>query len=272
MGTVCKVTNRITGEVYIGATTYSLDKRWNEHVRSSRTTEQDPKFHKAICKYGEENFDVEAIVEVPNHKLAEYERDYIRHYDTYYNGYNSTLGGPGSNQIEYEKIYDLWGLGYSCTEIARELDICRATVYAAMEYYGDYTNSESVHRGKRNQMHKVRQYDLDGNYIAEFDSTADAARAYGVDRTLISAVCRRKRHSGVGYQWRYAEDNPPRDYVSEQKSMSRVSQYSIGGEYIDTFKSITAASIALGINKSSISACCSGKNKTAGGYRWRYAE
>lgn len=272
MGIIYKVVNKITGETYIGATTCSLIKRWDEHIRSSRTTEKDYKFHKAIRDYGEDNFDVEVVEEVPNHMLADYEKEYIRHYDSYYNGYNSTLGGPGSNQIEYEKIYDLWESGYSCRDIAHELDICAATVYAAMDYYDDYTTSESMHRGKRNQMHKVRQYDLDGNYIAEFDSTADAARTYGVDRTLISAVCRRKRHSGVGYQWRYAEDDPPRDYVSEQKSMSRVNQYSICGEYIDTFKSITAASIALGINRSSISACCSGKNKTAGGYLWRYAE
>lgn len=272
MGIIYKAVNAVTGEIYVGATTCSLNKRWDEHVRSSKTTEKDLKFHKAIREYGEANFDIEVIEEVPNHMLAEREKYYIRHFDSYHNGYNSTLGGPGSNQIEYEKIYDLWEAGYNCREIARELDICPQTVITAMNAYDGYTASESIHRGKRNQMHKVRQYDMDGNYIREFESTADAARAYDVDRTLISAVCRRKRHSGAGYQWRYADDEPPLDYVSEQKNMRRIEQYSLDGEYIDIFDSITDASNTFGISHSSISACCSGKNKTAGGYRWRYAE
>ena len=36
------------------------------------------------------------------------------------------------------------------------------------------------------------------------------------------------------------------------------------------FKSITEASEVMGICLQCISSCCRGKNKTAGGYRWRY--
>ena len=121
-------------------------------------------------------------------------------------------------------------------------------------------------------MHKVRQYDFDGNFIAEYESTVDAARAYDVDRTLISAVCRRKRPSGVGYQWRYADDEPPKPYALEQKNCIMVQQYDVNGRLINLFDSMHSASRATGINQSSISMCCSGKHKTAGGYIWRYAD
>lgn len=40
--------------------------------------------------------------------------------------------------------------------------------------------------------------------------------------------------------------------------------------YIASFPYIKAASIATGISKGSIQACCSGRHKTAGGYVWKY--
>ena len=38
----------------------------------------------------------------------------------------------------------------------------------------------------------------------------------------------------------------------------------------DVYESALAASKATGIHQGNISACCNGKNKTAGGYRWAY--
>lgn len=272
MGIIYKAVNKITGKTYVGATRYSLDKRWNEHVRSSETTENRSKFHKAIRKYGDENFDVEVIEEVPNDMLAEREVANICHYDSYYNGYNSTLGGPGYNQIEYEKVQDLWDRGYNCRKIAELLDIAPGTVYKALEDYDAYSTAESMRRGKSNQMHKVRQYDFDGNLIAEYESTAAAARAYDVDRTLISAVCRHKRPSGVGYRWEYADDNASDFFYLESKKPKRVYQCTLDGEIVNSFASMMDASRIFGINRSAISACCSGRQRTAGGYIWRYAD
>ena len=49
-----------------------------------------------------------------------------------------------------------------------------------------------------------------------------------------------------------------------------VSQYSKDGDLIATFDSLKSASIATGILKSSISFCCLGRYKSAGGFIWRY--
>lgn len=54
----------------------------------------------AIRKYGKENFLVCIIEECPDELLNEKECYYIEKFDTYYNGYNLTLGGTlGSPQI-----------------------------------------------------------------------------------------------------------------------------------------------------------------------------
>lgn len=61
-----------------------------------------------------------------------------------------------------------------------------------------------------------------------------------------------------------------------------VSQYTFDGEYISTFKSITEAYRATGVDTKSIKQCCEGERKTAGkymdqltnkvyGYTWKYA-
>lgn len=42
--------------------------------------------------------------------------------------------------------------------------------------------------------------------------------------------------------------------------------------YIRTFDSSLPASIEIGIRRESICRCCNGKQKTAGGYKWRYTK
>lgn len=55
------------------------------------------------------------------------------------------------------------------------------------------------------------------------------------------------------------------------KYMTKVSQYTLAGEKIATYKSIMEAAKAVGCHYSHISHCCSnGKDKTAAGYIWRY--
>lgn len=49
-------------------------------------------------------------------------------------------------------------------------------------------------------------------------------------------------------------------------------QISLEGEYICTWENATSIYKELNINASSISACCKGTRKTAGGFRWMYKE
>ena len=50
----------------------------------------------------------------------------------------------------------------------------------------------------------------------------------------------------------------------------KVEQYTLDGEYIQTFDSAKKASEKLGINHSNICSCCRDERKTAGGYKWSY--
>lgn len=92
-----------TGKLYFGQTSGTVAKRFKEHLQHSVTKCRKYKFHRAIRKYGEENFTVEEVmwVEAPTKKelkakLDFLERHFIQRYDTKRSGYNSTDGGDGT--------------------------------------------------------------------------------------------------------------------------------------------------------------------------------
>lgn len=59
----------------------------------------------------------------------------------------------------------------------------------------------------RNIVKAVRQYSLDGEFIAEYVSSRAASLAVNIDKTAIAACCRRKSKLSGGYIWRYAVDD-----------------------------------------------------------------
>lgn len=58
----------------------------------------------------------------------------------------------------------------------------------------------------------------------------------------------------------------------QYKQRKPILQYTLDGEFIRDWDSITTASKELNIDKSSITSCCKGRYKTSNGYIWRYKE
>lgn len=59
-GLIYKYTNLLNGKIYIGQTRTSLERRDKKHCNSS---DDNMYFHKALIKYGRENFSLEVIEE-----------------------------------------------------------------------------------------------------------------------------------------------------------------------------------------------------------------
>lgn len=60
MGYIYKITNNINSKVYIGQTIGTIEKRFNEHKRAA-IKGCHYALHRAIKKYGIDNFSVEEI-------------------------------------------------------------------------------------------------------------------------------------------------------------------------------------------------------------------
>jgi len=97
---IYKVINLINGKIYIGKAE-NVEERWQKHLSSARTN-RGFVFHKAINKYGKDNWDISIIEKCESEKIAlEREIFWIAKYKTnickYGSefGYNLTDGGEG---------------------------------------------------------------------------------------------------------------------------------------------------------------------------------
>lgn len=108
--------NKITGKAYIGQTIGSLVRRINQHANSNR---QDY-FHKALRKYGKENFEWEVLEKAADiEHLNQLEAAYIAKYNTLIPyGYNLATGGSNSkhNERTRKRLSDLAKLQWSNEE------------------------------------------------------------------------------------------------------------------------------------------------------------
>lgn len=159
---IYKITNKINGKVYIGQS-YDILERWERHKR----TRDQCAIHKALQKYGIDNFMFEILEECPKDELDEREKYWIKYYNSYFTGYNMTLGG-----------------------------------------------SRVISPTKK----EVKQYSLDGEYIATYESLKNAGIINNIDPRYISNCCLQKAHSAKGYQWCFVgnEENILKNYNPEK--------------------------------------------------------
>jgi group I intron endonuclease len=94
-GKIYKILNKINGLVYIGCTISSLEKRFQEHLCRCFKTDYKSKLYNSIKKYGVENFTIDLVDECDLNVIYETEKKYIKEFNSYHNGLNSTYGGEG---------------------------------------------------------------------------------------------------------------------------------------------------------------------------------
>lgn len=101
---IYKITNTITNLSYIGYTKQNLNNRWQQHYKRALKESKNRKFYNAIRKYGIDVWKTEVIdVAINADEAKNKETLYIEKYNSYYDGYNSTLGGDGNNGIVMSK-------------------------------------------------------------------------------------------------------------------------------------------------------------------------
>lgn len=117
---------------------------------------------------------------------------------------------------------------------------------------------------------KVYQYNLEGEYIAEWDNLTLAAEGCGAANKItgISQCCNGKRKTAYGFQWRYEKlDCLPKQKLTGVEK--RIVQKDLDGNVIQIYNSLSEARDALGMKShKSISNVLNGLAKTAYGFLW----
>ncbi len=105
-GWVYLVTNKITGQTYVGLTAQTLASRFDQHLEHALLLHRDSKFYNALRRYGPAAF---AISELEGGRsyadLSLKQEAYIAYYDSFKHGYNSSPGGEVPQEREF-RPYD----------------------------------------------------------------------------------------------------------------------------------------------------------------------
>lgn len=257
MGLIYKITNNVNNKVYIGQTTYTLEKRWGEHT--STALSRKCLIHKAISKYGKENFSICEIARSDDSiELDKLEILYISKLNSLVpNGYNLESGGNKFKKLNEEtkqKIRES-NTGFKC---------------------------------KQKLSRKVTCLDLKTNIERSYPNMG-AAEYDGFLRQSIKRCCDNKDFSHKGYRWKWAENDeyPKYQYTRlptglrpdhTEASIRIAPRFSkdaaIHAIHVITnetlrFNSITQA-VDSGFDQSGILRSLSGKRTNYRGYVWRY--
>ena len=206
MGIIYIIKNTINEIVYIGQTNRTLEIRWKEYLRHYKRGDQA--IYAAMRKYGIENFFVEKIEECEEDRLDEREIYWIQKYNSFNNGYNSTLGGrfEGFATDQINKVLLLWEQGYTVNKIVEQTSLNVETVRGYLNKNNIDHNQIRARANKaiaKSKSKPVFQYDKNNNFIKEWPSTMEAERILGINHRNISAVCNGKRKTAGNYIWTY---------------------------------------------------------------------
>lgn len=201
-GIIYKATNLVNGKAYIGQTIRSIDERARQHINDAKAMKENFAFHSAIRKYGENNFRWEVIdtADTPD-ELNTKEVFWIKYFDSYIkgesrNGYNMTVGGD-SLRGEDNPFY-----GKNHSDESRE----RISQSKKGQGVGNQ-RAKGKHTGKDNVMYNpIVQLTLNGEFVAEYETALDGAKAVNGDNSTIGKVCKGKLKSHKGYRWLYKKD------------------------------------------------------------------
>lgn len=118
----------------------------------------------------------------------------------------------------------------------------------------------------------VLQYSTDGKFIKEWPGIVDATRYYTANsRSSISQCAKGVRRISYGFMWRFKEGDDISLMISpvvdKQTTARSIHQFTLQGEFVKTWSKVKEATSVYSIN---IIACAAGKQRTSGGYIWKY--
>lgn len=275
---IYKIINKTNGKIYIGKTTYTIAYRWIQHISAATSDKEKDDYnyllHKAIRKYGVDNFTIEVVEEVEDEsKLSSREVYWISHYNSCIleedsNGYNMTYGGEGASKINKQKIFDLWTQGYGSLEIAKQTGHLAFSIRKVLDTFEDYSKEIDF---ARNTGNTVFQYNENGELVNSYPSIAYAARQVGVDPSMINKCCHGEKQSTAGFFWSFSAEQKFEPKKLKTWHAYKVGQYTLKDELVCEYNSLSEATRAMGKKQSRyIKECCEGKRKEMYGFIWKY--
>lgn len=112
---------------------------------------------------------------------------------------------------------------------------------------------------------KLYQYDLQGNFIKEWNNYSEVKKYFGKDIGIHASI--RLGNSCMGFQWSW-EKLPNMKELKPKTKAKKVGKYTLEGDLIQIFNTVREAKA----DTCGAPNVLSGKRRTAGGFVWKYLE
>ena len=235
-------TNVVNGKKYVGQAK-DFEKRHKQHIRTAlngdpNSHDYNVPFHRAIRKYGIDNFVFEIICDnLTKEEMDYWEIYYIKELDVLVKnnkGYNISSGGSkgntfaGKTEEEMEIIKRKIGeyskqrkpnLGRKWSQETKDIlsektkerlqDKTKHPMYGKQHSEESKRKNSESRKGKctgsqNGRARKVGQYTLDGELIKVWDCIKDVEKECNIKG--VTGVCRGRRNSAGGFKWKYIEE------------------------------------------------------------------
>lgn len=268
-GIIYKIENTANNKVYIGQTIHKrgfngryecrgngIERVYNYHKnRKNNNKDYNVYLLNSIEKYGFDAFVVDEVFDTANSldELNEKEKYYIEKFDSFYNGYNRTLGGEGmlgyatpsgkNNKFSMRvcqispdnrliKIWDSLGdikraLGISGGAISNvclgRKETSAGFVWVYEKDYdpnNDYSRTPKTRGGGKSTSKPILLLDSNNNVIKEFASGVIAAEELGINKKEVSKICT------------YIRKNPKYNLIFKSEYLEK-QRLNVEGSYVE---------------------------------------
>lgn len=277
-GVIYCYTNRVNGKKYIGQTIEPITRHLS-HVKHSRYQYKELRlpFHKALAKYGVENFKYEILDFVTAETYEElklllnaFEIVQIYKNDAHTKGYNATIGGegvgvgkshPNAKQIleynlETKELTNTYGSLVDAGRAHRVSDgvIRNLVKHKTFSLHGKvfcYEGESPLYEDPRPVKPRIHYYTLEGAYAGSFSCLQEACDITGIPLSSLSQAVNGKtrRHKAGNYMW-FRDRRSCCVPYSEYDEMDKYSIYDSEGKYHSSYPTKTLMLKALGLTGS----------------------
>ena len=214
---IYKIENQLNKKCYIGQS-INIEHRFAKH----KCAKDDFYIHRALKKYGIENFTFKILEECSQNELNDKEQFYIKTYNSLVpNGYNMIPGGSngaglakGKSICQYSLNGDFIASYSSAKEASEKTKLSHGTICACCRgernhtggYQWRYSNSllplkkfQKIVQTKTKKI--IQQIDMNNNIINEYSTLSAAGKSNQITISNISECCNGKRKTAGGFKW-----------------------------------------------------------------------
>ena len=271
-----KSSNKI---VYVGQT-INLPERHKVHTQydpfNKNTREYDYPLSRGIRKYGVDEYEL-IILEsnIKKEDLNDREKYWIKYYNTYWDGYNQSIGGtyPTKPIFDDQKIDTVIEMlkdeSYSYNDIIAKTGISMTHIYnintGARRRRDDLTypirksNTKGTKGLKLSPEENLEIHNLLKNTSLSYE---EIGQKYGVKRDTIGDINAGKTKSYLLENWTYPIRSLSRTKATKKMKLSKEQVEQIVGLLLDSSKPFYEIASMYGVSSSTISGINSGRTKS----------